>query len=103
MPAARKAKPTLNDHSWGNARGPIVAFMQWLIDECPYAQGCRTHYWHPNLSRASLFRLKGEDIEGIFSNGSWTVKIIVETSATTTGQREACIADLNHRIGTWKL
>jgi hypothetical protein len=50
-----------------------------------------------------LFRLRGEDIEGVFSNGSWTVKIIVETSATTTGQREACIADLNHRIGLEKL
>jgi hypothetical protein len=77
--------------------------MQWLIDECPYAQGCRTHYWNPNLSRASLFRLKGEEIEGVFSNGNWTVKIIVETSATTAGQREACIADLNHRLGGWKI
>jgi len=103
IPVARKAKPTLNDHSWGNARGFIVDFMQRLIDECPYVLGCRTHYWNPNLSRACLFRLKGEDIEGVFSNGSWTVKIIVETSATTVGQREACIADLNHRIGNWKI
>ena len=103
VPVARKAKPTLNDHSWGNARGPIVDFMQRLIDECPYVLGCRTHYWNPNLSRAGLFRLKGEDIEGVFGNGSWTVKIIVETSATTTGQREACVADLNHRLGEWKI
>ena len=103
IPVARKAKPTLNDHSWGNARGIIVDFMQRLIDECPYVLGCRTHYWNPNLSRACLFRLKGEDIEGVFSDGSWTVKIIVETSATTVGQREACIADLNHRIGNWKI
>lgn len=103
VPATRKAKPALNDHSWGNARGPIVDFMQRLIDECPYVLGCRTHYWNPNLSRACLFRLKGEDIEGVFSDGSWTVKIIVETSATTVGQREACIADLSHRIGNWKI
>ena len=103
VPAERKAKPNLNDHSWGNARGPITAFMQWLIDECPYVQGCRTHYWNPNLSRAALFRLKGEEVEGVFSNGTWTVKIIVETSATTIGQREACIADLNRRLGGWKV
>lgn len=103
VPAARKVRPTLNDHSWGNARGPIEDFMQRLTEECPYVQKCRTHYWHPSLSRASLFRLKGEEIEGVFSNGVWTVKIIVETSATTAGQREACAADLNHRIGLWKL
>lgn len=103
VPAAQKAKPTLNDHSWGSARGPIVVFMQRLIEECPYVQACRTHYWHPSLSRATLFRLKGEEIEGVFSNGSWTVKIIVETSATTAGQREACVAALNDRIGSWKL
>ncbi len=103
VPTERKAKKTtLNDHSWGSARDPIVAFMQSLIAECPYVQGCRTHYWHPGLSRASLFRLKGEEIEGVLSNGSWTVKIIVETSATTAGQREACVADLNHRLGSWK-
>lgn len=103
IPMARKAKPTLNDHSWGNARGLIVDFMQRLIDQCPYVLGCRTHYWNPNLSRACLFRLKGEDIEGVFSDGSWTVKLIVETSATTVGQREACIADLNQRIENWKI
>lgn len=103
VPVMRKAKPTLNDHSWGNARGSILTVMQRIIDECPYVQGCRTHYWNSDLSRTSLFRLKGEEIEGVFSNSSWTVKIIVETSATTAGQREACVADLNHRLGSWKL
>jgi len=104
VPISRKSKPKLEDHDWGNARRPILAFMQRLIDECPYVQGCRTHYWDQKLSRASLFRLRGEDIEGVLSNGSWTVKIIVETSATAPGQRDACIADLNdHYIKNWKV
>jgi hypothetical protein len=103
VPVARKTKPAINDHSWGSARGPIAAFIQRIIDECPYVQGCRTHYWNSALSRACLFRLKGEEIEGVFSNGSWTVKIIIETSATTSGQREACTADLNYRLGGWKI
>ena len=99
VPTNQKSKPTLNDHGWGNAREPILAFMQRVIDECPYVQGCRTHYWNPDLSSTSLFRVKGDAIEGVYSNGSWTVKIIFETSATTSGQREACIADLNYRFG----
>jgi len=101
--AGRKGKPALTEHNWGNARNAIVAFMQRLLDECPYMQGCRTHYWNPNLSRATLFRAKGDEIEGVYSNGTWTVKIVVETSATTIGQRDACLADLNTRIAEWKI
>ncbi|MBV5310881.1 putative CRISPR-associated protein [Chromatium okenii] len=100
---ARKSKPSLTDHNWGHAREAISAFMQRLIDECSYVQGCRTHYWNPSISRATLFRLKSNEIEGVFSNGTWTVKIIVETSATTSGQQEACIAELNARTANWKL
>lgn len=102
VPMARKTKPTLNDHNWGRVRDVIVDWMERLTKECPYVQSCRTHYWNPSLSRAALFRLKGQEIEGILSNGTWTVKIIVETSANTVGQREACIADLNHRLEAWQ-
>lgn len=103
VPIAQKAKPSLTEHDWGNARRPILAFMQRITDDCPYVRGCRTHYWDQDLSRASLFRARGEEIEGVFSNGTWTVKIIVDTSAITVGQREACIADLNHRPEIWKM
>lgn len=103
VPPARKSRPKLEDHNWGNARSAVMAFMQRLIDECEYVQGCRTHYWNRCLSRATLFRLLGEEIEGVYSNGTWVVKLIVETDATTAGQRAAVVADLNNRIGGWKL
>ena len=98
IPNNQKKPPHLTDHGWGNARHSILSFMQKIIDEYPYVQGCRTHYWNPDLSSPVLFRLKGEEIEGIFSNGTWTVKFIVDTSATTPGQRAACVADLNGMI-----
>lgn len=69
--------------------------MQKIINECPYVRTCHTEYWNPNLSSPVLFRMKGDQIEGIFSNGSWTVKFIVETSANTRVQCEACVAYLN--------
>lgn len=91
----QKKSPHLTDHGWGNARQPILNFLQAITSNCTYVHSCRTHYWHPDLSSSSMFRSKGEDIEGIFSNGSWTVKFTVETSASTQGQRAACIADLS--------
>lgn len=101
VPTARKQPPSLEDHNWGNARDAIRAFMQRLTDECGYVRGCRTHYWNPALSRATLFRLWGDKVEGVFSNRTWTVKIVVDTLATTTGQRAAVVADLNARLGEW--
>lgn len=91
----QKKQPRLPNHNWGNARNPILNFIQKIIDECPYVRTCHADYWNPDLSSPVLFRLKGEEIEGIFSNGSWTVKFIVETSANTTDEREACVADMN--------
>ncbi|MBE3573778.1 MAG: putative CRISPR-associated protein, partial [Moorella humiferrea] len=94
-PALEKRRPHLTDHDWGNSRESILSFLS-AVTERPYVNHCRTHYWNPDLPSPNYFRLKGEEIEGIFSNGTWTVKIIVETTAVTPGQREACVADLNN-------
>ncbi|NER35773.1 MAG: putative CRISPR-associated protein [Oscillatoria sp. SIO1A7] len=83
VPKQQKKAPQLTDHNWRNARTAIIDFMQKVVDEYPYVRTCRTDYWNEHLSLPVQFRLKGEQIEGIFSNGTWTVKFIVETSATT--------------------
>jgi putative CRISPR-associated protein (TIGR02619 family) len=100
-PVQQKQQPRLSNHDWGNARQSILNYLQRITDECAYVQACRTLYWNPDLPSPLLFRLKGDDIEGIFSNGTWTVKFIVETSATTVGQRAACVADLNSLTENW--
>lgn len=102
VPNNEKEQPRLPNHNWGNAQTPILNFLQKIIDECSYVRACRTDYWNPDLSLSSLFRLKGDKIEGIFSNGTWTVKFIVETSANTSGQRAACVADLNRMAENWR-
>ena len=94
----QKKQPELTDHGWGNARTPILNLLQNITNSCSYVRLCRTHYWNPNLSSPTLFKLKGEQIEGIFSNGTWTVKFFVETSANTQGQRAACVADMNSLV-----
>ena len=94
----QKIEPALTSHGWGNARSEILNFLQEITDKCAYVRQCRTHYWNPDLSSPNRFRLKVGQVEGIFSNSSWTVKFYIDTSATTDGQRAACIADLNRRI-----
>jgi putative CRISPR-associated protein (TIGR02619 family) len=101
IPTNQKKQPELTDHGWGNARTKILNFLQKITDSCPYVRLCRTHYWNPDLSSPTLLKLSGEQIEGIFSNGTWTVKFFVETSANTQGQRSACIADMNSLVSDW--
>ena len=101
VPPAQKRAPRLNDHNWGNARGPILRHMERITAECPYVEGCVAHYWNPSLGAVRCFRLRGGEIEGVWSDGRWTVKFRVDTSAATEGQVEACLADLNARLEKW--
>ncbi|MBI5018178.1 MAG: putative CRISPR-associated protein [Deltaproteobacteria bacterium] len=101
VPEGQKTEPRLTDHSWGPAREPVLRWLRRVVAEVPYVRGVRDTYWNPDLSTPSLFRLKGDAIEGVYSNGTWTVKFAVETWAATPGQREACVADLNARLAEW--
>jgi putative CRISPR-associated protein (TIGR02619 family) len=92
----QKKYPTLTEHNWETAKSNIEKYLKSLVDQVPYIRTCRTHYWNRDLSQPTFFRLKADDIEGVLSDGNWTVKFIVETTASTPGQRLACIADLNH-------
>lgn len=98
VPAHKKEKPHLSGHSWGTARTPILSFLQEITDKHPYVIACRTNYWNPDLPSLTHFRIKGDEIEGIYSNGTWTVKFTVETSASIIGQKNACVADMNHQL-----
>jgi len=44
--------------------------------------------------------LRGQDIEGIYSDGTRTVKFRMETTATTGSQRAAAVAALNEWLET---
>ncbi len=98
IPISQKVSPELSDHGWGNARSKILDFLQKITDKCSYVRQCRTNYWNPDLPSTNRFRRREKEIEGILSDGSWTVKFIVHTSQKTEGQLAACIADLNDRI-----
>ncbi|GAB4460135.1 MAG: hypothetical protein OHK0037_06830 [Elainellaceae cyanobacterium] len=99
VPPQQKRKPQMSSHNWGNARDAIIRYMQQITDVCPYVIGCRTFQWNPALPTINAFRLKGDALEGTLSNGTWTVWFAIDTSSQTPGEQQACLLDLNQRIG----
>jgi len=68
--------------------------MDRVTDEIPQVVHCATFYYKQDLPERTRFRVARDGIEGIFSNGSFTVKFRVESSAQTSGQRAALVTAL---------
>ena len=94
--AAEKKRPP----KW-EASGHMRAFpeiqrtLQQLTDEVPQVLHCATFYFNLDLPARNGFRLGAKGIEGWLSNGTWTTKFRVETTANNTGQELAVVAALN--------
>ena len=98
-PAPRKLDPVLHDHGVINLLGDqILRHMSAVTKEVPAVVRCITNYCHPQLSEPTRFRAKGDGIEGIYTDGTRTVKFKVESTATTPGQRDAVVAALNEWV-----
>jgi hypothetical protein len=65
----------------------------------PYVKEIYTHYYNPDLSKSNLFRKSSKgifgQIEGRFSNAGALTKFDILTTANTSGEEIACLADLN--------
>jgi hypothetical protein len=95
VPPAQKRPPRLENAGWPGERPEVERFMKRVTDEVPQVVHCATFYYNPDLAERTRFRLGRDGIEGIYSNGSFTVKFRVETSAQTLGQQAALVAALN--------
>ncbi len=101
VPTSQKQAPFLGDHGVINRNKTALArFLGRITDEVHQVSQCRTTYCNPDLPEPIRFRARGDDVEGIWSNGSETVKFVVETSANTPGQRDAVLAALNEWLET---
>ncbi len=76
-------------------RDEIERFLGKVTDEIPQVVCCSTSYFHPSLPQRTRFRETSGEVEGIYSDGRFTMKFRVETTATTEGQHAAVVAALN--------
>ena len=61
------------------ASGRGAASWTRVTSEVPQVVHCATFYFNPDLAERTRFRLGRDGIEGIYSDGSFTVKFRVET------------------------
>ncbi len=94
-PAVVKKSPHFEDAGWPGTFPTAVRFVERVTAELPFVARCATHYYNPDLPERTRFKSKRDGIEGVFGDGTRTVKFLVETTAVTAGQRAAAVAALN--------
>ncbi|HVS38762.1 MAG TPA: putative CRISPR-associated protein [Gemmataceae bacterium] len=94
-PPAQKRAPRLEKAGWPGEHPEVERFMNRVTSEVPQVTHCATFYYNPDLAERTRFRTGRDGIEGIYSDGNFTVKFRVETTAQTPGQQAAVIAVLN--------
>lgn len=95
IPPSQKRPPRLEKAGWPGVHPDVERFMARVTSEVPQVVHCGTFYYNPDLAERTRFRLGRDGIEGVYSDGSFTVKFRVETSAQTPGQQAAVVAALN--------
>jgi len=94
--ALQKHPPRLEkDAGWPGEHPEVEAFMKKVTDEVEQVVQCATFYFNPDLPQRTRFRCGAKGIEGIYSDGRFTVKFRVESTAKTPGEQAAVVASLN--------
>jgi putative CRISPR-associated protein (TIGR02619 family) len=94
-PAEAKRPPKWEASGHMRAYPEIQRILQQLTEQVPQLIHCATFYFNPDLPTRPGFRIGAKGIEGWLSNGTWTTKFRVETTAKTPGQELAVVAALN--------
>jgi putative CRISPR-associated protein (TIGR02619 family) len=100
LPPGAKEKKGIRYEDKNNEKHPgLKNFLERLL-ALPYVFSIYTHYYNPDLPLANYFRPSREGvdhIEGGYSNGKAATKFDLITTAKTTAQRDAVLADLSER------
>ena len=95
VPPAQKRPARLEKAGWPGEHPEVERFMNRVMIEVDQVIHCATFYFNPDLAERTRFRIRRDGIEGIYSDGTFTVKFRVESSAQTAGQQNAVTAALN--------
>ena len=78
----------------------IMRFMERIRDGSPYVVSCHSDYFKPDLPSHSRFRITAGKIRTMYSDGSWSARIVLETDRSATlEQLQALCFVLNEWLG----
>ena len=77
----------------------LMRFMDRIRDDSPYVVSCHSDYFNPDLPSQPRFRIKAGKIRVMYSGGTWSAGIVVETDrSATTEQLQALCYVLNESL-----
>lgn len=95
-PDERKAPKFKENEAHLNKHRPeLEQWCRTLADAVPQVRQCIFNYYNPDLPQKNRFRLIGDEIEGYYSNGSFTAKYTVLTTAQLPEEFKAVVEKLN--------
>lgn len=78
----------------------LMRFMERVRDESPYVVSCHSDYFNPDLPSQPRFRIKAGKIRVMYSQGTWSAGIVVETDRSATQEQlQALCFVLNEWLG----
>jgi len=95
VPGNQKQNPKWEDSGHIQNHPEIMDFMERLTKDIPQVRRCYTFWFNPRLQQRTRARYGAKGIETVLSDGKYTAKIGVETSAANDSQRRAMVARIN--------
>lgn len=93
--ASEKKEPQYENAGWPGRFPGLSRYFDRITQEVGPVIRCRTYYFNPDLSSENHFRVGAKGLEGIFSDGSKTVKFAIDSTAETPEQLHALKTYLN--------
>ena len=97
-PAKRQEEPRIGPDHISAKQAEIRSYMQRVTQDNPFVRICRSFYANPDQPQKNDFRLSRGQVVGIYSDGSFSVKFRVETTAASDEQKWLVV----DKLRTWR-
>ena len=93
---AKSKQPLIFSKDHGSEKQHLIRpFLEKVRDSNPFVVTCRSWYFNPDLPQSNHFRISRGQVTGVYSDGSFTAKFEVKTTAKAENQKSLAVNRLN--------